>query len=35
MRPTLDIDDDILQAAREMAKAEKAAVGRIISQLAV
>jgi len=34
MRTTLDIDDDVLQAAKELAKAEKATVGRIVSQLA-
>ena len=34
MRTTLDIDDDVLQAARELAKAEKTTVGQLISELA-
>lgn len=34
MRTTLDIDDDILAAARELARAEKKTVGQMISELA-
>ena len=34
MRTTLDIADDILFAAKEMAKVEKKTVGQIISELA-
>jgi len=34
MRTTLDIDDDILEAARELAKAEDKTMGEIISGLA-
>ena len=34
MRTTLDIDDDILQAAKELAKAEKKTAGQVISELA-
>jgi hypothetical protein len=34
MRTTLDIDDDVLQAAKELAKVEKTTVGHLISQLA-
>lgn len=34
MRTTLDIDDDVLQAARERARREKRTVGQVISQLA-
>lgn len=34
MRTTLDIDDDVLQAAKERAKAEKKTAGQVISQLA-
>ena len=34
MRTTLDIDDDILVAARELAAAEKASMGKVISELA-
>ena len=33
MRTTLDIDDDVLTAAKELAAAQKATVGRIISDL--
>jgi hypothetical protein len=33
MRTTLDIDDDVLVAARELAEAEKRTMGRVISDL--
>lgn len=34
MRTTLDIDDDVLQAAKELAKAEKKTAGQMLSELA-
>jgi len=34
VRTTLDIDDDILAAAKELAAAEKASMGKVISELA-
>lgn len=34
MRTTLDIADDVLQAAREMAKRERRTIGEMISELA-
>jgi Arc/MetJ family transcription regulator len=34
MRTTIDIDDDVLQAAKELAMKEKSTAGRVISQLA-
>ena len=34
MRTTLDIDDDVLQAAKEMAAREHCSVGSIFSRLA-
>ena len=34
MRTTLDIDDDVLQAAKELAAREKSTAGRVISDLA-
>ena len=34
MRTTLDIDDDVLTAARELASAKKTTAGRVISDLA-
>lgn len=34
MRTTLDIDDDVLAAARDLAKAEGKTMGEIISELA-
>ena len=34
MRTTLDIDDDVLRAARELARREKKTAGRVISDLA-
>jgi hypothetical protein len=33
MRTTLDIDDDVLRAAKELARREKKTAGRIISEL--
>jgi hypothetical protein len=34
MRTTIDIDDDVLQAAKELATKEKSTAGRVISELA-
>jgi len=34
MRTTLDIDEDVLQAAKERAKRERKTVGEMISELA-
>jgi hypothetical protein len=34
MRTTLDIDDDVLAAAKELAASQKTTTGRIISDLA-
>ncbi len=34
MRTTLDIDDDILSAAKELARAEGKTIGRVLSDLA-
>jgi hypothetical protein len=34
MRTTLDIEDDVLQAAKELAQREKATVGQMMSKLA-
>jgi hypothetical protein len=34
MRTTLDIPDDVLQAAKELARREKTSAGKIISDLA-
>ena len=34
MRTTLDIDQDILQAARELARRERKSLGAVVSQLA-
>lgn len=34
MRTTLDIDDDVLQAAKELAKARKKTAGQVLSELA-
>ena len=34
MRTTLDIDDDILQAAKELARAENRTAGQVLSELA-
>lgn len=33
MRTTLDIDDDVLQAAKELARAEGKTAGQVISEL--
>ena len=34
MRTTLDIDEDVLQAAKERAAAEKKSAGKVLSELA-
>ena len=34
MRTTLDVDDDILQAAKELAAAQGSTAGRVLSELA-
>jgi hypothetical protein len=34
MRTTLDIDDDVLRATKELARREKKTVGKVISELA-
>lgn len=34
MRTTLDIEDDVLQAAKELARRERSTAGRVISALA-
>lgn len=34
MRTTLDIDDDVLQAAKELGRAERKTAGRKLSELA-
>ena len=34
MRTTLDIDDDVLQAAKELAQARKKTTGKVLSDLA-
>jgi hypothetical protein len=34
MRTTLDIADDVLQAAKELARREKKTIGEVISELA-
>jgi hypothetical protein len=33
MRTTLDLDDEILQAARELARHQRVAIGKVISAL--
>lgn len=33
MRTTLDIDDDLLQAAKELARRERSTAGRVVSRL--
>jgi hypothetical protein len=33
MRTTLDIDDDVLQAAKDLARREKKTAGRMISEI--
>ncbi len=34
MRTTLDIDDDVLQAAKELAQREQRTAGKVLSELA-
>ena len=34
MRTTLDLDDDVLAAARELARARKESIGTVVSALA-
>jgi predicted transcriptional regulator len=34
MRTTLDIDDDVLQAAKELAERERTTAGKVLSELA-
>lgn len=34
MRTTLDIDDDVLSAAKELARRERSSAGAVLSQLA-
>jgi hypothetical protein len=34
MRTTIDIDDDVLRAAKELARRERKTAGRVISELA-
>jgi len=34
MRTTLDIDDDVVMAARELAAAERRSLGAVVSELA-
>jgi hypothetical protein len=34
MRTTLDVDDDVLQAARELAAVRNSTAGRVLSELA-
>jgi hypothetical protein len=34
MRTTLDIDDDVLRAAKELARRQRKTAGRVISELA-
>jgi len=34
MRTTLDIDDDVLQAAKDVARREKKTAGQVLSELA-
>lgn len=33
MRTTLDIDDDVLRAAKELARRERLSIGRIVSRV--
>jgi predicted CopG family antitoxin len=33
MRTTLNIDDDVLEAVRQIARAEKKSVGKVMSEL--
>jgi hypothetical protein len=34
MRTTIDIDDDVLRAAKELARRQRTSAGRVISELA-
>jgi hypothetical protein len=34
MRTTLDIDDDVLQAAKELAASQSSTIGKVLSELA-
>jgi hypothetical protein len=34
MRTTLDIDDDVLQAAKELAESRRSTTGKVLSELA-
>jgi hypothetical protein len=34
MRTTLDLDDDVITAARELARAERRSIGSVVSDLA-
>ena len=34
MRTTLDLDDDVMAAARELATAERRSIGAVVSELA-
>ena len=34
MRTTIDLDEDVLQAARELAVSQSSTIGKVISQLA-
>jgi hypothetical protein len=34
MRTTIDLDDDVLQAAKELAAARKSTAGKVLSELA-
>jgi hypothetical protein len=34
MRTTLDVDEDVLQAAKELAAARKSTAGKVLSELA-
>ena len=34
MRTTLDIDDDVLQAAKELAERDRSTAGKVLSELA-
>jgi hypothetical protein len=34
MRTTLDVDDDVLNAARSLARSQRRSLGRVVSELA-
>jgi hypothetical protein len=34
MRTTLDLDDDVVRAARELASAQRTSLGKVVSELA-